>query len=62
LADIVVILFLVQRKTNYLKQNNTKILDNKKGYSNKTIYVMTCKILNIGIYQNTKLTCMVNAP
>jgi len=34
----------------------------EKGYSNKTIYVKICKKLNIGIYQNTKLKCMVTAP
>jgi len=44
---------MVQQKTNYLEQNNTKIKP-EKGYCNKR--------LNIGIYQNRKLKCMVTAP
>jgi len=37
------------KKTNYTEQSNTKIKP-EKGYSNKTIYVLTYKKLNISKY------------
>jgi len=56
-------LFLVQQKNKlYNKlQSNTKIKP-KKGYSNKTVYVMTCKKLYILKYCTIKSKCMVTAP
>jgi len=56
---VVIIYFWFNRKTTY----TTKYHENKtrKGYSNKTIYVMTCKKLNILKYCIIKVKCIVTA-